>query len=65
VTIADIFGCDKKLITVTTSAQMFQNRAPAPQYAALHNDKILGLGVVMRTFREGLEEVKKQEAENG
>jgi dTDP-4-dehydrorhamnose reductase len=65
VTIADIFGCDKKLITVTTFAQMFQNRAPAPQYAALNNDKILGLGVVMRTFREGLEEVKKQEAENG
>jgi hypothetical protein len=41
---------------------MFSNRAPAPQYAALKNNKIQALGVVMRTFREGISEIKKIES---
>ncbi len=60
-TIADVFGCDKTLVGKTTFAEMFANRAPTPQYAVLKNDKIKALGVVMRTFAEGLLEVKQQE----
>lgn len=59
--IAEVFECDKTLVTPTTFAQMFQDRAPAPQFAALKNDKIQALGVTMKTFKEGLREVKRQE----
>jgi hypothetical protein len=41
---------------------MFADRAPVPQYADLANDKIQALGVVMHTFREGLDAIKKQES---
>ena len=60
--IADVFGCDKKLVQKTTFALMFANRAPTPQYAVLTNDKIKALGVVMHSFPEGIAEVKKQES---
>jgi dTDP-4-dehydrorhamnose reductase len=63
-TIADVFHCDKMLITPTTFAHMFQDRAPAPQFAALRNDKIQALGVAMKTFKDGLIEVKRQENGN-
>jgi dTDP-4-dehydrorhamnose reductase len=59
--IADVFGYDKTLVKPTTFARMFESRAPAPQYAALRNDKIQNLGVVMQTFRGGLLAVKNQE----
>lgn len=59
--IADVFGCNKKLIQQTTFATMFINRAPVPQYATLKNDKIQSLGVTMHSFNEGIAEVKKQE----
>jgi dTDP-4-dehydrorhamnose reductase len=62
--IADVFGCDTKNITPTTFAEMFRDRAPAPQYAYLKNDKIQALGVLMRTFREGLLDLKALEQKN-
>lgn len=61
-TIAEIFGYDLRLVKKTTFAEMFTNRAPIPQYAALKNDKIRSLGVIMHSFAQGIAEVKKQEA---
>jgi len=60
-TIAEVFRLDLSYVKPTTFGVMFANRAPTPQYAALKNDKIKALGVVMRTFKEGLKEVQKQE----
>ncbi len=60
--IADVFGCKATLVQKTSFATMFAGRAPVPQYAALKNDKIKSLGVVIHAFAEGIEEVKKQEA---
>lgn len=59
--IAEVFGCDPSLVHPTTFKEMFQNRAPAPQYAALKNDKITALGVSMKTFLDGLLRVKELE----
>lgn len=59
-TIADIFGLDTNLISPTTRAEYFQGKAPRPFNLMMNNDKIKTLGVVMKGFREGLEEVKKQ-----
>lgn len=60
VTIADTFGFDKDLIQPTTRANFFLGRAQRPFRLALENDKIRELGVNMRTFEDGLEEVKTQ-----
>ena len=59
--IADTFKCDRARVMPSTFKEMFNNRAPAPQYAVLNNDKIRAFGISMRTFAEGLLEVKKQE----
>ena len=59
--IARVFGYDTSLVKSTTFAQMFANRAPIPQYAALSNNKIRRLGVSMHSFRDGLLEVQRQE----
>lgn len=59
--IADIFRCDKALITPTTRAEFFKERAPRPFCLALKNDKIRSQGVEMSTFTTGLQKVKDQE----
>lgn len=59
--IADVWGYDRNLVQKTSFATMFAGRAPAPQYAALKNDKITSLGVKMHPFSEGIKEVKQQE----
>lgn len=59
--IADVWRYDTNLVQKTTFATMLAGRAPAPQYAALKNDKITSLGVIMHSFIEGIKEVKKQE----
>lgn len=59
--IADVFGYDTSLVQKGTFAAMFAGRAPAPQYAALTNDKISALGISMHSFAAGIAEVKKQE----
>lgn len=58
--IAQCFGYDKDLIGGATRAEFLVGRPPEPFNSALNNAKIQSLGVKMRTFREGLEEVKKQ-----
>jgi dTDP-4-dehydrorhamnose reductase len=59
--IAKVFGCDTALVGKTSFAAMFAGRAPIPRYAALKNDKIRSLGVMMHSFAQGIAEVKKQE----
>ena len=60
-TVARTFGLSEELVKETSFATYFSGRAPVPQYAVLANDKIRALGVSMRGFTEGIEEVKKQE----
>lgn len=55
--IADKFGFDKTLIKQTTRKEFFKNRAQRPFRLELLNDKITGLGIKMRTFEEGLNEL--------
>ncbi len=59
-TIARTFGYDESLVTPTTFAAYFAGRAPRPFRGYLKNDKITRFGVTMRTFAEGLEEIKRQ-----
>lgn len=56
--IAEKFGYDSSLITKTTRAEYFKGKAPRPFNLTLNNGKIEKLGVTMKTFKEGLAEVK-------
>jgi len=58
--IAHVFDFDQKNITKTTRLKFFRNRAQRPFHLSLKNDKIESLGVRMRSFNEGLEEIKRQ-----
>jgi len=58
--IAETFGLEKSLISKTTLEEFFKNRAPRPFDLSMNNGKITRLGVKMKRFEEGLEEVKKQ-----
>lgn len=58
--IADEFGFDPKLVSGTTREVFLVGRPLEPFNSALNNAKIRSLGLHMRTFREGLQEVKKQ-----
>lgn len=58
--IAEVFNLDQNLISKTTRAEFFKDRAPRPFQLVLKNDKIRKLGIEMRTFEEGLREVKRQ-----
>lgn len=58
--IAEIFGYDKGLISTVTRGEFFQGRAPRPFNLTLNSGKIEALGVSMRTFQDGLQEVKAQ-----
>lgn len=59
--IAKIWGFSAGLINKTTFADFFKDRAPIPQYANLANSKIAGLGVTMRSFEDGLRDIRKIE----
>ncbi len=59
--IAQVYGYPESLVKPTTFAEYFANRAPAPQYAVLVNDKIRALGVTMRGFDDGITQVKQSE----
>lgn len=58
--IATEFGLDQKLISQTTREEFFKDRAQRPFRLFLKNDKIGKLGGKMKTFEEGLEEIKRQ-----
>ncbi len=60
ITIAQHYGLDQSLISKTTRSEFFQNRAPRPFNLSIKNDKIQRLGVQMKSFEEGLEEMKRQ-----
>ena len=59
VLIAQNFGLNQSLITKTTRAEYFKDRAVRPFNLSMNNDKIKQLGVHMRTFEEGLKEIFK------
>lgn len=52
--IADKFDLDKSLISETTRAEYFKDKAQRPFNVSMNNDKIKKLGVDMKTFEEGL-----------
>lgn len=58
--ISDIFGFDKNLLQKTTREEFFKNRAKRPFSLALKNDKIQRSGIKMKTFKEGILEIKEQ-----
>lgn len=58
--VADEFNLDKSKISKTTRAEYFKERAPRPFQSALKNDRITRLGIRMKTFEEGLQEIKSQ-----
>jgi len=60
VLIAKEFDLDASLISETTRAEFFKDRAPRPFKVVLKNDKIGRLGVEMKSFEEGLVQVKSQ-----
>ena len=62
--IAATYGFDQELIKKTTFHEYFVNRAAIPQYAALSNKKLHLLGVIMKTFHQGLIVMKEQEKMN-
>jgi len=55
---AEKFGYNKSLISKTTREEFFKGKAPRPFNLSISNDKIKKLGVTMRTFEEGLKEIK-------
>ncbi len=57
--IASTFGLDTSKVSPTTRAEFFAGKAPRPRNLSLRNDKIVSLGAKMRTFEEGLRELKK------
>ncbi len=56
--IAKNFGYDESLISKTTRAEYFASKAPRPFDLTINNDKIDQLGVRMKSFEEGLLELK-------
>lgn len=58
--IAQHFGFDKSLISKTTRAEYFKGKAPRPFNLSLNNAKIAKFGVTMRSFDEGLKQLKVQ-----
>jgi dTDP-4-dehydrorhamnose reductase len=52
--IAESFGYDKNVVQRTTFDEFFRNRAPRPFHAYLKNDRIIGCGISLATFDEGL-----------
>ncbi|MDP2585439.1 MAG: SDR family oxidoreductase [Candidatus Levybacteria bacterium] len=58
--VAKTFDFDQNLISKTTRKEFFKDRAQRPFQLRLKNDKITELGVRMRTFEQGLREIKYQ-----
>ena len=58
--IAEKFKLRKDLIMQTTREEYFKEKAQRPFFLGLKNDKIKKMGIKMKTFEEGLEEIKNQ-----
>lgn len=59
--VAQTYGYNVHTIKKTSFDAFFKHRAPVPQYAALRSEKLNKLGVTTHSFREGIEEVCRQE----
>ena len=57
--IAEKFDLDKGLISQTTRAAYFKDKAPRPFNIKMNNDKIMKLGIKMKGFGEGLERINR------
>ena len=58
--IAEKFNLDKELISQTSREEYFKDKAQRPFFLGLKNDKIEKMGIKMKTFEEGLGEIKNQ-----
>lgn len=58
--IAEAFSLDKNLIGSITRDEYFAEKAKRPFDLSMNNGKIKSLGAVMKSFKVGLEEIKKQ-----
>lgn len=59
--IASQFHLDPKLVSCVKMENYYsEDKAPRPKKLALRNDKVRKLGVKMRTFEEGIKEIKIQ-----
>lgn len=58
VKVAESFGLDRSLIGKTTYEEYIKGKARLPQFASIRSSK--NTFWKMRTFSEGLEEIKKQ-----
>lgn len=58
--IASKFNLDRNLISQTSRAEYFKGKAQRPFFLGLRNDKIEEMGIKMKTFEQGLDEIKKQ-----
>ncbi len=61
-TVAEVFGLDDSKIMASKLSDYLKTEGARPfaPNAALSNDKVKTLGITMKTLREGLEEMKKQ-----
>lgn len=60
VLIAKAFGYDESLVGQTTREEFFAGRAPRPLDLTLNNAKLKEFGVTMKSFEEGLREMKDE-----
>jgi dTDP-4-dehydrorhamnose reductase len=58
--IAEAFNLDRSLITPISRAEYFRNRAPRPSNLTINIERACQLGIRLRTFWDGLQEVKEQ-----
>lgn len=58
--IAEEFNFNKSVIKPVKMSSYFEGRASRPKNLYLKNDKIQKLGVKMRSFEQGIKEIKKQ-----
>lgn len=59
--IAAMYQLNQALVKPSNFFEYYEGRAPRPFHAALRNDKIARLGVIMSSFEEGLTKVRSQE----
>lgn len=60
VLVADKFNFDKGIITQITRKEYFKDKAQRPFFLGLKNDKIKRMGIKMKSFENGLEEIKNK-----
>lgn len=58
--IAEVFALDSSLVSQTTRAEFFKDRAPRAFNLSLSSGRIKSLGITLHSFEEGLREIKKQ-----